>query len=377
MNMKFLKVPRKLAEQTRQQLMEKGIISPDYDIFREGEFVFIPVTKGFRGYELVERKADKKEPGFRSLAGALSSSLDKNELEQLTTSFDILGDIAIVEIPRKLEPKETEIGNALLRVHKNVRAVFKKLGPMEGEYRVRRLARIAGKGGTETLHREHGCRIRLDAAKVYFSVRLSHERKRIAGLVQPGENVLVMFAGVGPFALLIAREKPGASIVAVESNPAAARYLRENIALNKSGNIIAEEGDVRDIIPQKYRGFADRVVMPLPKTAHEFLDMAFAASKRDAVIHFYTIAGSEHPFEDAMARAEKAASRHGVRLQTLGSRIVRPYSPELVQVVLDLRKTIGKIGPGQGRAGSKQTTGQARKPSPAQSGAAREAPFPS
>lgn len=326
--MLFLKVPSKQAETVRKQLAESGRLSNEYDIFTEGGFVFIPVIEKQGDFEAVELEAEKRERKHTSLKEALSGLLRDEELERLTTSFDIIGDIAIVEIPESLEPKENEIGKALLKVHSNLKTVLKKLSAMEGEYRVRRVKRIAGEDKTETTYKEHGVPMRLDVSKAYFSVRLSTERKRISALVKSGEKVLVLFAGVGPFALVIAKDHPEAQITAVEINPEAVRYLRENAKMNNA-NIKILEGDAREF---EYSDF-DRVVMPLPHSAEQFLDLAFGSVKAGGAIHFYSIVGSEEPF----ANAEKKIPFKNYKIT--GKRIVRPYSPDMVQVVLDLEKT--------------------------------------
>jgi tRNA (guanine37-N1)-methyltransferase len=177
--------------------------------------------------------------------------------------------------------------------------------------------------------------MKLDVSKVYFSPRLSAERKRIAELVREGERVLVLFAGVGPFALVIAKNKPRTKIVAVEINPDAVRYMRENMDLNKTKNIEAVEGDAKKL---KLTDSAfDRVIMPLPKTAHEFLSAAFAAAKDGGIVHFYALADAKAPFDEAMERARDSAKQCGVSVEAESMRIVRPYSPLQVQVVLDLK----------------------------------------
>jgi tRNA (guanine37-N1)-methyltransferase len=326
--MLFLKVPAKEAESTRRQLAENGKLSNEYDIFSEGGFVFIPVLEPYGDFDAVELDALKRPLKHTNLRAVLSGLLTGRELEDLTTSFDIIGDIAIVEIPESLESREEEIGNALLKVHSSLRTVLKKLGAMEGEYRIRKLKRIAGENRTETIYREHGVPMRLDVSKAYFSVRLSTERKRISDLIRPGEKVLVLFAGVGPFALVIAKDHPDAQITAVEINPDAAKYLRENVRRNKAC-IIVLEGDARDF---EYSGF-DRVVMPLPHSAEKFLGLAFDAAKTGGSIHFYSIVKNDDPF----GNAEKKIPLRNYKIS--GRRIVRPYSPDMVQVVLDLIKT--------------------------------------
>ena len=335
MIMKFLKVPRKLAEKTRLELVEAGLFSAEYEIFEEDDFIFIPVKGRYKDFEVVELEAKKQPPRYPKLKGILSAFLNKEEMETVVTSFDMMGDIVIAEIPKGLEPKEKGIGEALLKVHKNVKTVLKKLSAMEGEYRVRKLKHLAGEKKTETLYKEHGCTMKLDVVKVYFSVRLSHERKRIADLVKPDEKILALFAGVGPFPLVISKNHPDAELVAVEINPEAVKYMRENVKLNKAANITVEEGDARKIVMDKYQNFADRVLMPLPKTAETFLDVAFAGVKDGGTIHFYTFAGAKDPFNEAMAKARQEASN--VKIEVLSQRIARPYSPGVVQVVLDLR----------------------------------------
>ncbi|HSB47315.1 MAG TPA: class I SAM-dependent methyltransferase family protein [Candidatus Bilamarchaeum sp.] len=331
--MLYLKVPRSEAESVRRKLMSEGILSPGYEIIKEGAFVCFPVSKKYGDYETLEIEGQERISPPARLKDALAGLLTGPELESFIGSFDILGDIAVVEIPEGLEPKEKEIGAALLQVHKNLRTVLKKLGGMEGEFRVRRFACIAGENRTETVYRESGLKMRLDLAKVYFSPRLATERSRIAELTKNGERVLVLFAGVGPFALAIAKQKPETKITAVELNPEAVRYMKENIALNKAGNVEAIEADARTLA---FRDEFDRVIMPLPKSAHEFLGVAFAAAKDGATVHFYTIADSKDAFNEAAVKAKEAAEKSKTGIKIMSQRIVRPYSPSRVQVVLDI-----------------------------------------
>lgn len=170
-----------------------------------------------------------------------------------------------------------------MNVHRNVKSVFKKLGPMEGVYRTRKLKFLAGERRTVTEYRENNCRFRLDVSKVYFTPRLSFERRRIAEQVKPGEHILALFAGVGPFPIVIAKVQPHVKIHAVELNPDAFKYMQENTRLNRMQEIITPLlGDVKEIVPAKFVNSADRILMPLPKGAEKFLGEAFLAAKRIA-----------------------------------------------------------------------------------------------
>ena len=117
------------------------------------------------------------------LKEALKNELTEHELNILVRGYDVVGDIAITIIPPELEAKESMIGKTILRLHKNVKVVAKRNGNYGGEHRTIPLEIIAGENRKETECKEHGVRLLLNPEKVYFSVRSSNERKRIASLV--------------------------------------------------------------------------------------------------------------------------------------------------------------------------------------------------
>jgi len=335
-----VRVQEKKAEPVRRKLVQKKLVHPEYKIERENGFVFFPITssKGLSGYEVVEREPQKRELGPNSIKEALEGKLSENELEELVTSFDVVGDIAILEIRDSLKEKEKEIADAVLEVHKSINTVTKKASAMKGEYRVRELEVIGGEDKTEAVYRESGCVMKVDLAKVYFSPRLSFERLRVAKKVGPGEKVLVMFAGVGPFALVIAKNQPKATVKAIELNPIGVEYMEKNIALNKmSKQIEAIQGDVKEVVPKRFAGWADRVLMPLPKGAHEFLSEAILACKPGGIIHFYHFEETPGEVEKARKVVEDAAAKAGRKAEFLEGRVVRPYAPTINQVVVDAR----------------------------------------
>jgi len=329
----YLAVERKAAQKRMEELKGKGLLDADFPVMQKEGKVWIPVRKGTDGAVELDSERRSKKP--KSLSEALVGVLSEEERKEVVRSFDVIGDIAIVEIPENIAAKEKEIAQAVMDVQRNVRVVVKKEGPMEGEYRVRKMKVIGGENRTETVHRESEARMMLDVSKVYFSPRLSFERKRIAGLVEDGESVLALFAGVGPFPLVIAKTKKKCRIVAIELNPVAAAYMRKNIALNKMKNIIAVEGGVGEIVPRDYENFADRVLMPLPKDAEEFLDAAYMGAKDGAIVHFYCFADMKNPIEAAKRKLFSKLGRE--KAEVVGARVVRPFSPSLVQVVLDFR----------------------------------------
>jgi tRNA (guanine37-N1)-methyltransferase len=274
----------------------------------------------------------------KNLREALKSVLTPEENKKLITSFDIIGDIAVIDIPDELAKKEKEIGNALLQVHKNIKTVCKRSGIHEGAYRVRHVEVIAGENRTETTHKEAGVTLKLDVNEVYFTPRLCHERERIAAQVKPGETIGAFFAGVGPFPLVIVKKQPNVHIYAIELNPAAFEYLKYNINVNGAGGSIYPIcGDVREIAPPLLKDRCDRILMPLPKGGEDFLDVAMECAKKGCIIHFYQFAPEEDPFSEAIKKVREAAKREGRKVEIVKKHVVRPYAPRVYQIVLDVK----------------------------------------
>ncbi len=328
-----VKVKTKDGEGARRALAKLGVLDHRWKIGHQKGGLLIPVTrKSIKGFIIVNVKLDKQEKKpLGDLSSALKGLLTKEELGKISRSFDIIGSVAVLEIDELPEEKEKLVADTMLGVFPSVKTVCKKTGAIEDEYRVRPVKVLAG-NGTVTIYTEHGCRMRLDVGKVYFSPRLSTERLRVARQVAAGERVLVMFAGVGPYALLIAREQPGARVWAVEKNPPAVEYMKENIGLNKlEGRVEAFLGDVREVVPKLGMKF-DRVVMPLPKDAGDFLDVAFAAMEKNGIVHFYGFGKGE---EEAEKTIEEAAKRENVKLKILSCRKCGEIGPKTYRLVVD------------------------------------------
>lgn len=275
------------------------------------------------------------------LKDALKDKIPPDLLSLVPSSFDIVGSrdcaVAVLELDERIAPYGRLIAEELMRIHRSVKAVYRKTSERKGDFRLRELELLAGDRITEVLHKEHGYVLKLDITKVYFSPREATERQRVASKVRPGENVMVMFAGVGPYAVAIAKAQPLVSrIIAIEINPDAYRYLVENIRLNKlEGKIIPVLGDVREKAPEFHR-CCDRVVMPLPKGAYMFLDEALNCLAGKGVIHFYYWGGEEDAFERGYDLVQKAAERHGCATELLEARIVSPYAPRVYKVAIDV-----------------------------------------
>ncbi|MBW3018327.1 class I SAM-dependent methyltransferase family protein, partial [Candidatus Woesearchaeota archaeon] len=183
----------------------------------------------------------------------------------------------------------------------------------------------------ETVHKENGVVLKLNIDKVYFSVRSGTERLRIAKQVKNKENILVMFSGCAPFPLVIAKNSKPNLVVGVEKNKDGHKYALENLKLNKSiTNVELLLGDVKKIVPKLNKKF-DRICMPLPKSAEDFLGCALLASKKGAIVHFYDFLDEEDIPHKAIAKIKK----HVENFKVLNVVKCGQFSPKTFRVCVD------------------------------------------
>lgn len=326
---KFVKVKKEKAEKVRKKLEEENSLDRKYSAFKESDEVYFPVKKETSGEEVVEREVEKKDKKPKSLKEALEGKLSEEEVRNLVTSFDIIGDIAVIEVPEELEDKEELIGKAMMKVHPSVSTVCKRESKTLGKYRIRPVKVIAGEEKTKAIHKENNVRIQVDLNKMYFNPRLSNERKIVSSKVEEGEEIGYLFAGAGPFALVIAQNNPEVKITAVELNPDAYEYLKENILLNKfSGTIKPIQMDVMDL-----EGFDfDRVIMPLPLTSEDFLKAVLKNVHEGSVIHYYSLGEKPNYFEQPLKELEKEITE----FEVLDKREVLSYAPGKKEVCVDV-----------------------------------------
>jgi len=286
-----------------------------------------------------EKFPSRSEP-TGSLEQVLERQLPSSIIPLVSKSFDVIGDIAIIELSPAAQPFERSIAEALMEVHKNVKTVYSKAGPITDNQRLRPLHHVLGANRTQTIHKELGCRFKVDISKAFFSPRLSAEHRRVAEQVQPGECVVDMFAGVGPFSILIAKRLNDTQIHAIDANPEAAKLIGENATMNKvQDRIKVWSGDARVVIKNNLAGTATRVIMNHPSQAREFLEPACEALRRDGgIVHYYTFA--EGADSELRARKELAGAlaNLGWKIEkVMATRKVRGVAPMKWQVAIDAK----------------------------------------
>ncbi|MGD1837625.1 MAG: class I SAM-dependent methyltransferase [Nitrososphaeraceae archaeon] len=269
----------------------------------------------------------------------LKNFLSEIELQQLYSSFDIIGDIIIIKIPNKLEHKKELIANTLINNIKTVKTVFAQSSNVNGEYRVRDLEFLSGENKTTTEYKEHGCIFKLDVSKVYFSPRLSTERLRISKMINKNEIITNMFGGIGTYSIIIAKKNPTCKIYNIDSNPTAYEFCKLNCKLNKvEDRVIPILGNAKQIIYNYLQNVSTRVLMPLPETAHDYVDIAVTSLKnKTGLIHFFShIHGDNKLIAIDNAEEYSKKSFHNYKNEIQSLKVVREVGPRFYQVVSDI-----------------------------------------
>lgn len=262
----------------------------------------------------------------------LSDILDitGREKELLPAGWRILGDIIIIALRKELENRKAEIGKALLSFYPRCSTVLLDRG-ITGQVRKPDREIIAGER-TETVHKENCCLFKLDAMRIMYSQGNLAEKKRMSKLGR-GETIVDMFAGIGYFSIPMAVHSKPRKIFAIEINPVAFGYLKENIKLNKVDEIIEPvPGDCAVVTPI---GIADRVIMGY-LNAHEYLEQGIRALLPGGIIHYHEAVPEaiEHrPVKRVMESAEKQKRTANI----IGVRRVKKYSPGVWHVVVDVK----------------------------------------
>ena len=325
-------VPKKKAEPIRRRLMEKGILRRDLQIKSDARNVYLPVTQrvdlGFPVESAEFKEAEESIKDYRVLL-----DVPEDVREHLPSSYDTLGSIAIVKMADEAIPFAKEIGRAIIATQKAIRTVCMDSGVVE-QFRTRDIKVVAGDRNTETIHKEFGLSFKLDVSKVFFSPRLSAEREIVTKQVAPGEVVIDMFAGIGPFTIMIAKNRSPKTVYAIDINPDAIQYMKENIALNKVQGVVSILGDARDKVSEIEK--ADRIIMNLPHDAKEYVADAVRALRPGGIIHYYEIM-EESQVKDRIDQIADTAVREGRTMKMMAMRKVKSYSPTMNFYGFDLQ----------------------------------------
>ena len=328
-----LKIEKKSGEKAKKLLTQNGYFDGEYRPTSDKKFIYFPVTSKFKTKlgSFGKRKLEKFEKGPKSLRDLLMNILPDDLIENVRRSYDLIGDIAIIEIPDELKSYEKLIAQSLLKTNKKIRVVVKKPKKIVGKYRIRKLKIIAGEKRTTTEYKESGCLFRFDLNKTYFSQRLGTERLRLSKKVRGSEKILIMFSGIAPFGIVIGKQNPYANVLNIELNPSAGKYAKKNIELNQlTSRVKSITGNVTKVIPKLKEKF-DRIIMVLPHENKKFLKDALKVSKEGTVIHMYVI----HSEKDIKSVRKKIRENYPLKI----TRTIKAgeYGPRMWRYCLDMK----------------------------------------
>lgn len=262
--------------------------------------------------------------------------MKKNSLH----AFDILGNIALVKFPRKTKIKDKkQFANAILKNNKSIKTVLEKTGKFSGRLRKQKTKHVLGEKTKEALYKENNCVFRFNIDKTYFSPRLSNERKEIAKQIKKNTEVLVMFAGVGPYSIVIAKNSKAKKVYSNEINREANKYAQLNIELNKVKNkVLLIPGDIKKVaekLSQQNKKF-DIIIMPRPQLKNTFLKQAFMLSKTGTKIYYYDFCKQDE-INSVVKKIEKQAKEFNKKIKILKTKKAGEIAPYKIRLRVDFK----------------------------------------
>jgi tRNA (guanine37-N1)-methyltransferase len=236
-------------------------------------------------------------------------------------NYDILGDIAIVKFEDSVSMEEKIVkAKQLMKDYKCIKTVLEKTNKVSGRLRTIKTKFLIGENKKEALYKENGCLFKLNIDSCYFSPRLANERLEVAKFIVKyseknkikNPSIIVMFAGVAPFSIIIAKALGNKSgkIVSMELGKECNKYAKENVLLNKTKNIEVIGGDVKKIIPKLFeRNKKEKynfIVMARPNLKETFLKQGLMMAKKNSIIIYYGFS-PESKEKEMLSELEKEA----------------------------------------------------------------------
>ncbi|OQB37961.1 MAG: tRNA wyosine derivatives biosynthesis protein Taw2 [Euryarchaeota archaeon ADurb.Bin165] len=256
-----------------------------------GDIAYVPVRDGYP-YTMALKERRRKGRGYQKIGSVIAFHGEKPDWDVVSEVIDRHKPEAVI----------------WYRGHR-------------GEMRIPEITVLYGEV-SDTMNKESGIIYHLNPAVVMFSQGNREEKRRIAGLVKPGERICDMFAGIGYFTLPMA--KAGGHVHAMEINPDAVYFLQKNIQANNLGSrVMVSHGDCRDHIT----GIYDRIHMGYYDAA-KFLATALQHAGPGTMIHVHGIGDNTGEIKEHLDMA-------GV-LAVMNQRIIKKIGPGKVHTVTDL-----------------------------------------
>lgn len=278
-----------------------------------------------------------KESKRKELLRLLQNKIPEDILPFVPSHWWKIGDILILNIPHQLLNFKSDIGETILEIEqKPLRTVLGKIGPTQGIIRTPSFEHLAGDINTGTVHKELGCKFKIDAAKLTFSPGNHGEKKRLLKITNDNEFIIDMFSCVGNLSLPLAVHKAPIRVIAAEINPLAFKYLTDNITLNRVEDVmIAILGDNR-VVLRDYEGKADRVLSGYLNSDDDQLELAICLCKDNGIIHYHEAVPLTKK-EKTIAKIERILDKVGKDKKQISEKRVKKYSSNVEHLVFDIQ----------------------------------------
>ena len=254
-------------------------------------------------------------------------------------SFNILGNVAVVNFSDGTKSSDKKkFAQEILHKNGGIKTVLEKSGKFSGRLRKMKTKYLAGEKNKEVLYKENNCTFRFNLDTTYFSPRLSNERKEITSFIKKDSTVLVMFAGVGPFSIVIAKNSKPKEVYSNEINREANNYAKLNVQLNGVKNKINfVNGDIKKVAPKLKEDSKkfDFIVMPRPNLKESFLEQAFMLSKKGTKIFYYDFCKVDET-ESVVNKIKQQAKKSKKKIKILKIKPAGETAPYKIRLRVDL-----------------------------------------
>ncbi|CAK7210116.1 tRNA(m(1)G37)methyltransferase [Sporothrix eucalyptigena] len=168
----------------------------------------------------------------------LVSVLPEEFHDDIPTGFNTAGHVAHLNLRDRFKPYKLIVAQTILDKNPQLRTVINKVDDVgtESVFRTFPYEVLAGPDDMDVEVRENACTFRFDYSKVYWNSKLEPEHTRLLYLFKPGEVVVDLMAGIGPFA--VPAGKRGVFVWANDMNPNSYEALNNAIQRNKVGQYV-------------------------------------------------------------------------------------------------------------------------------------------
>ncbi len=321
-----IKVPKKEGERTLKKLKKEERLDTERLIKQSDNELVIPVIKGGNDLSDDLQKKPYQPTPFEKVK--ISIDIPERLKARLPSRWERIGNVLLIKLPDELMEYKNIIGASYARVLDADTVALQ--GDIVGRTREPIIDIIHG-SDTETIHLENRVKFKLDTAKLMFSSGNIDERIRMSKVDIRDDVVVDMFAGIGYFCLPMAVHGSPKNIYALEINPTAIGYLKENCVINGVDHIVSPIlGDNRDF---SFRSDADRVVMGYLHNTWIYLPKALEFLGGEGIIHFHTLVEEGNIARDTMIQLERGGIDDA---EIKDIRKIKSYAPRIYHVVVDI-----------------------------------------